>query len=218
MKMAVVDSQAAIYLSYISSLSVAVNACLSGHVQVRKQAHACLHEVLMLYQMSPLHGSLLSPASEAITKVFERFLLLAGGSNSSVSEGPKGAQEVLYILDALKVCLPCMSSKSSTNMLKYFKSLLELRQPVVTRRITDCLNAVCLNPTGEVSPEALLELLCSLATSVSANESSADSMTFTARLLHVGIRRVYSLNRQICVVKLPVVFNSLCGWLFFSCF
>ncbi|KAL3532733.1 hypothetical protein ACH5RR_006254 [Cinchona calisaya] len=177
--------------------------------KVRKQAHASLHEVLMLYQMSPLHAPLLVPASEAITKVFERFLLLAGGSNSNVSEGPKGAQEVLYILDALKVCLPCMSSKSSTNILKYFKSLLELRQPVVTRRITDCLNAVCLNPPGEVYPEALLELLCSLVTSVSANESSADSMTFTARLLDVGIRKVYSLNRQICVVKLPVVFSAL---------
>lgn len=166
--------------------------------------------------MSPVNASLLPSASENLTKVFERFLLLAGGSNANTSEGPKGAQEVLYVLDALKYCLPYMSAKPSTSILKYFKSLLELRQPLVTRRITDCLNAVFLNQSGEASSEVLLDLLCSLASSVSSNESSADSMTFTARLLDVGMRRVYSLNRQICVVKLPVVFTALNGLFLFT--
>ncbi|CAI9100786.1 OLC1v1037959C2 [Oldenlandia corymbosa var. corymbosa] len=175
---------------------------------IRKQAHSHLRHVLESYEMSPMHTPLLAPASEAVTKVFERSLLLAGGTNSNVSEGPKGAQEVLYILDALRICLPYMTSKSSTKILKYFKSLLELRQPLVTRRITDCVNAFCLVPSKDVSPEAILDLLCSLAASVS-NESSADSLTFTARLLDVGIKRVYMLNRQICVVKLPIFFNAL---------
>nr|GLL17907.1 RRP12-like protein [Ipomoea trifida] len=177
--------------------------------KVRKQSHICLREVLQKFQMSPMLTALLVPASEAIGNVFERSLLLAGGSNASAPEGPKGAQEVLYILDALKICLPFMSVKSSVSILKYFKSLLELRQPLVTRRITDGINALCIHPTGEVSPEVLLDLLCSLATSISAHESSADSMTFTSRLLDVGMKRIYSLNRQICVVKLPVVFSAL---------
>lgn len=184
---------------------------MDGETQVRKQSHSCLCEVLEYFQLVPALAPLLAPASEAITNVFERLLLLAGGSNANVSEGPKSAQEVLYILDALKICLPCMSAKSSTNILKYFKSLLELRHPLVTRRITDGLNALCLHSSGEVSAEVLLDLLCSLATSVSSNESSADSMTFTARLLDTGMKRVYSLNRQICVVKLPIVFNVLKG-------
>ncbi|KAK6139545.1 hypothetical protein DH2020_026714 [Rehmannia glutinosa] len=177
-------------------------------LKVRKQSHSCLREVLEYFQLAPVLAPLLGPASEAITNVFERFLLIAGGSNA-VSEGPKAAQEVLYILDALKICLPYMSSKSSTSILKYFKSLLELRHPIVTRRIADGLNALCLHSVGEISAEVLLELLCSLTTSVSPNESSADTMTFTARLLDTGMKRVYSLNRQICVVKLPVVFNAL---------
>lgn len=183
---------------------------------MRKQSHICLREVLQKFQMSPVLTALLVPASEAIGNVFERSLLLAGGSNASASDAPKGAQEVLYILDALKICLPFMSLKSSVSILKYFKSLLELRQPLVTRRITDGINALCIHPTGEVSPEVLLDLLCSLATSISANESSADSMTFTSRLLDVGMKRIYSLNRQICVVKLPVVFSALSGWFFSS--
>eukprot|EP00257_Ricinus_communis_P015111 XP_015572954.1 RRP12-like protein [Ricinus communis] len=180
---------------------------IDSRSKVRMQANACTRDVLHSFQGT----SLLAPASEGITNTFERFLLLAGGSNSAnENEGPRGgAQEVLHILDTLKECLPLMSIKCKTTILKYYKTLLELRQPVVTRRITDSLNVICLHPTSDVSAEVLLELLCSLAMLVSSNETSVDSMTFTARLLDVGMRKVYNLNRKICVVKLPLVFSTL---------
>ncbi|KAL7096137.1 hypothetical protein ACP275_10G064800 [Erythranthe tilingii] len=173
--------------------------------KVRKQSHLYLREVLQYFQSAPV----LAPASETITNVLERFLLIAGGSKENVSEEPKGAQELLYILDALKICLPYMSSKSSTTILNYFKTLLQLRYPMITRRISDGLNAMCLHSVGELSAEVLVDLLCSLATSVSSDESSGDSITFTCRLLDTGMKKVYSLDRQICVVKLPVVFSAL---------
>ncbi|KAK2985261.1 hypothetical protein RJ640_009169, partial [Escallonia rubra] len=192
--------------SEVSQLyGVLVGFVTDDRPKVRRQSHVCLRDVLLSFQGT----SLLATASESISNIFERFLLLAGGSNATPSEGPKGAQEVLYILDALKDCLPLMSMKFSTNILKYFKSLLELHQPLVTRRITDSLNVLCLHPTGEVSSEVLLDLLCSLAISVSANETSADNMTFAARLLDVGMKKIYTLNRQLCVVKLPVVLSAL---------
>ncbi|KAL3830065.1 hypothetical protein ACJIZ3_018867 [Penstemon smallii] len=190
---------------------VLINYMTDDRSKVRKQSQSCLRQVLEYFQMMPKLKLLLAPASEAITNVFERLLLLAGGSNANASEGPKGAQEVLYVLDTLKVCLPYMSSKSSTNILKRFKSLLEVRHPVVTKRIIDSLSALCLHSTREVSSDVLLDLLCSLADSISWNESGADSMTFTARLLDTGMKKVYSLDRQICVVKLPVVFVALNG-------
>ncbi|KAL5853701.1 hypothetical protein ACOSQ3_008819 [Xanthoceras sorbifolium] len=173
--------------------------------KVRRQSHLCVRDILLSFQGTPV----LAPASEAITKIFERFLLLAGGSDTNANEKPKGAQEVLFMLDALKDCLPILSMKYTSMILKYFKTLLELRQTVVTRRITDSLNVICLHPTLEVSAEALLDLLCLLALSVSTNETSVDGMTFTARLLNVGMIKVYSLNRQICVIKLPIVFSAL---------
>lgn len=173
--------------------------------KVRRQSHLCVREILLSFQ-----GTLvLAPASEAITNMFEKFLLLAGGSNTVADEKPKGAQEVLYVLDALKECLPLLSMKYTGLILKYFKTLLELRQPLVTRRITDALNVICLHPTIEVSAEALLDLLCSLAFLVSTNETSADAMTFTARLLNVGMIKIYSINQEICSTKLPIVFNAL---------
>ena len=157
---------------------------------------------------------MLAPASEAIMNLFERFLLLAGGSNPNSNEGTKGAQEVLYILDALKESLPLMLMKYMTTVLKYYKTLLELRQTLVSRRVTDSLNVVCTYPNVEVSAEALLDLLSSLALSVCTNEASAVGMTFNARLLSSGMLKVYSLNRQLCVIKLPIVFSALKGLIF----
>ncbi|KAK7265474.1 hypothetical protein RJT34_33094 [Clitoria ternatea] len=173
--------------------------------KVRRQSHLCLRDVLLNFQNSKL----LVCASEGITNLLERLLLLAGGANANASDGTRGAQQVLYILDALKECLPFLSLKYKTSVLKYFKTLLDLRQPLVTRRITDCLSFLCVHPTSEVAPEPLLELLHSLALSISSNDLSGDGMTFTARLLDAGMNKIYSLNRQICVVKLPVVFNAL---------
>ncbi|XP_028786933.1 RRP12-like protein [Neltuma alba] len=185
--------------------SVLLGFVIDSRPKVRRQSHLCLRDVLLSFQKS----SLLVSASEGITSLFERFLLLAGGENACSGEGPKGAQQVLYILDSLKECLPLMSLKCKNSILKYFKTLLDLHQPLVTRRITDGLSFLCLYPASEVSPEALLELLNSLALSISTNEMSGDVMTFTARLLDVGMNKVFTLNRQICVIKLPIVFNAL---------
>ncbi|RVW44249.1 hypothetical protein CK203_099624 [Vitis vinifera] len=156
---------------------------LLHHLYVRRQSHVCIHDTLQSFQGS----SALAPASEGITNIFERYLLLAGGSNAAASERPKGAQEVIYILDALKDCLPLMSMKFTTTVLKYLKTLLELHQPLVTRRIMDSLNAIVFTQL----------------------QRTVDDITFTTRLLDVGMRKVHSLDRKICIVKLPVIFNAL---------
>lgn len=177
---------------------------------MRKQSHASLRDVLQSFQKS----AVLVPASEVITETFERFLLLAGGSSSSKTaaseEGPRGALEILHILNALKDCLPLMATKSVNMILGYFKRLLELHQPIVTKSILEILQSLCNYPTSEGNPELLLDLLCSLAVSAS-EENSADEMASIARLLHVGMKKVYYLNKQICTLKLPVIFTALGG-------
>ncbi|XP_045812752.1 uncharacterized protein LOC123906799 isoform X1 [Trifolium pratense] len=166
--------------------------------KVRQQSHLCLRDVLLNFQNSPL----LSPLSEYI---FERCILPAA------DDPTKGVKPLLYILDALEKCLPILSSEYQTSVLKYFKSVLDMSQPRVTRRITDVLMLLCLYPTSEFSPDALLELLTSFARSISSNEMSlsGDGMTVTVRLLDTGINKVYSLNKQICVSELPTFFNAL---------
>ncbi|KAK4756858.1 hypothetical protein SAY87_006985 [Trapa incisa] len=173
--------------------------------KVRRQSHLSLHDVLQ-----NLCGTLsLAPVSQGITAMFQKFLLLAGGSKADVPDVPGGAQEVLHVLDALKECLLHMLLACTNSVLKNFKTLLELRKPIVTRRVTDILSVICLYPTSQVSPEGLLDLLCFLAHSVSSEVTTVDAMTFTARLLDSGSKKVHSLNRQACVIKLPVMVNSL---------
>ena len=177
---------------------------------MRKQAHSCLRDVLQSFQRQ----AILVPASEGITRCFERFLLLAGGSsagNTGVAEGPKGAKEVLYILNGLKCCLPLMASKPSNTILKYFKALLDLQQPILRRSILEILNAIGESPALQLKSDVLLDVMCSLGLSVSSERKSGDEMASIARLLHVGTKKIYNQNKNICVVKLPLIFTSLGG-------
>ena len=172
---------------------------------MRRQSHTCIRDILQSFQGTPL----LVPASEGFTNMFEKSLLLAGASKGATAE--KGAQEILHVLEALKDFLPYISMKYKTVILKYYKTLLGVRKPLVTRRITDRLNILCLDPSVEVKSEELVDLLSSLAVLVPMEETSADGMTFTARLLDVGMRKVYNLNRQIAIDKLLLVLKALQG-------
>ncbi|PON84609.1 Coatomer beta subunit [Trema orientale] len=182
-----------------------LNFATDSRPKVRRQAQLCLRYVIENFQGKSLGAH----ASEGLTDIFKRFLLFSAKPDANSTEGLEAAQKFLYVLDALKDCLPLMSTKHTTVILEHFKALLKLHQPLVTRRITDCLLLLCLNPDSVISSETLVDILCSLALSVTTNETSVDAMTFTARLLDVGIVKVYSLNRQLCVIKLPVVFNAL---------
>uniref|UniRef100_A0A453PTG7 Uncharacterized protein n=1 Tax=Aegilops tauschii subsp. strangulata TaxID=200361 RepID=A0A453PTG7_AEGTS len=177
--------------------------------KVRNQSHSGLRDILLSFQRK----AILVPASDGIARCFERLLLLAGGSNDantgSAAEGPKGAKEVIHMLDALKCCLPLMASKPSNTILKYFTALLGLRQPIVTKSILENLHAVGDSPTVQLKPDMLLDLICSLGVSVSTERKSGDELASIARLLNIGTRKVYSQNKHIFVVKLPLVFTSL---------
>lgn len=179
-----------------------------SRAKVRKQSHACLFDVLESFQGSPA----IINGSEIITNVYERSLLLAGGSNSTTtdtSEGPKGATDALYIMNALKTSLTLLTTKYTTTIMKNCKALMEVRQPIVTRTIMEMLQNFCCSSSSEVASEALLDLLCSLSICISSKGCSADEMAYIARLLHNGMRKAYDLNRKTCIVKLPHVFNTL---------
>jgi ribosomal RNA-processing protein 12 len=51
--------------------------------------------------------------------------------------------------------------------------------------------------------------MCSLGLSVSSGRKSGDEMASIARLLLVGTKKIYNQNKNICVVKLPLIFTSL---------
>ncbi|XP_008242162.1 PREDICTED: RRP12-like protein [Prunus mume] len=189
---------------FLSELLVRVLQSSSLTVGVAVSGLKCISHLLIIRgrvnwsDESSLYGLFLSFITDSCPKVRRQSHLCLRDVLQSFQGSPK-----------IEECLFLLSINYKTAVLKYYKTLLELHQPLVTKRITDSLNILCLNPTTDVSPEVLLDLLCSLALSVSTNKTSADGMTFTARLLGTGMAEVYSLNRQICVVKLPTVFNAL---------
>ncbi|XP_010509765.1 PREDICTED: RRP12-like protein isoform X2 [Camelina sativa] len=173
--------------------------------KVRKLANSGLRDVLL-----KSHGTQAwQSVSGAIAAMFQGRLDLAHHSEVGSSEGARGAKQVLYILTTLKECLALMSQQHIATLIEGFQVLMILRDPYITRPVIDSLNALCLNPTADVPVEALVEVLSLAAGLFSGHETSADTMTFTARLLKVGITRTFSINRDLCVVKLPSVFNGL---------
>lgn len=175
---------------------------------MRLQLWSCLCDVLRSFQGTML----IEPASEAITALFKKWFP-CGEPIAVGSQGRIVAFPGMFVLDTLIECLFLMSTKYKLAILNDFKILLELRFAVTTRRITDCLHKLCVNNPSpdDVPPQLLLDLLCSLSHSVYKNDSREHNPIFTARLLKIGVAKVYSSNRQICVMKLPIVFNALKG-------
>ena len=190
------------------SYSILLNFVTHSDGKVRKLASSCLRDVLVKSSGTKAWQSL----SGTIAELFQKYLDLAHKSEARSAEG---AQQVLYILSALKECLALMSKKHIATVIDGFKILLITRDAFIARPVIDSLNALCLNPASEVPVEALVEVLYHAAVLFSAPETSADAMTSTARLLKVGMMRAFNLNRDICVVKLPGVFNGLKGMLLY---
>ncbi|KAJ4891620.1 ARM repeat superfamily protein [Raphanus sativus] len=185
--------------------STLLNLVTHSDGKVRKLANSCLRDVLQKSRGTKVCQSV----SGNIAELFQRYLDLAHKSEAPSAEGARGAQQVLYLLSTLRECLALMSRKHIATVIEGFKMLMITRDAFITRPLIDALNALCLNPTSEVPVEALVEVLYHAAVLFSAPETSADAMTSTARLLKVGMMRAFSLNRDVCVVKLPSVFNGL---------
>ncbi|KAJ0240084.1 ARM repeat superfamily protein [Hirschfeldia incana] len=185
--------------------STLLNLVTHSDGKVRKLANSCLRDILEKSRGTKACQSV----SGNIAELFQKYLNLAHKSEAPSAEGARGAQQVLYLLSTLKECLASMSKKHIATVIEGFKMLMITRDAFITRPVIDSLNALCLYSTSEVPVEALVEVLYQAAVLVSAHETSADAITSTSRLLKVGIIRAFSLNRDVCVAKLPSVFNGL---------
>lgn len=203
--------------------------CLLGFttspvLHLRKPSARVIGEVLRSFRGSP---HLLSPASEAVTNLFERWWLpvLGGGSNASFNGHTNAAAasalikggdlEYWYVLDVMTICVVLLPTNFKLAVLNYFRAIfdlileLEAHRPPITRRLESCLERVCLHPSQDVPPQLLLDLLCLVSLSVSRKLPHAHEGATTSRFLNSGVVNVYSSNREICVSQLPLVFDAL---------
>lgn len=152
--------------------------------------------------------------------------MLGGGSNASFNGHTNaaaaasaliqgGVLKYWYVLDVMKICLVLLPTNFKLAVLNYFKAIfelileLEVHRPPITTRLESCLERVCLHPSPDVPPQLLLDLLCLVSLSVSRKLPRAHEGATTSRLLNSGVVNVYSFNGEICVSKLPLVFDAL---------
>lgn len=103
-----------------------------------------------------------------------------------------------------------MPTELIPRVLNCYEAMWKLHSPIINVRVANSVIALCNHPTLMVFNKEMLGFLCSLTSSELMNTSYTISMA-TTRLLDIGIRKVYLVNREICVIKLPVVFRALAG-------
>ncbi|XP_062010728.1 uncharacterized protein LOC133727119 isoform X1 [Rosa rugosa] len=173
-------------------------------LEVRTQLCLCLPDVLQRFQGTPLFD----PAIKKITDLLNKYPPLGNHDVKASASVLSQKEKAWFTLDVVKVSLCLMSTEDRTAVLIYFKSLLELNQFPVTARIVDCLYGLCLDPSADVSPELLLDLIRSICLSVTQHKMMYIPET-AAGLLSIGVAKVYSFNQKICKTNLPIVFDAL---------
>ncbi|KAL6226791.1 hypothetical protein ACLB2K_000752 [Fragaria x ananassa] len=168
--------------------------------EVRKQARLIVYDTLQSFVATPL---LLGPATKTIMDLFMNKYPIRPTSDGLISLKARDT------LDLVIVCLGVMSIEDRTAVLVYLKEFWELHHTNLTRLITDALHRLFLNPSlPDVPLELLLELIGSICLSISQHKTKYIPET-VANLLIIGVPKIYSLNKQICITKLPIVFDAL---------
>ncbi|KAL6226795.1 hypothetical protein ACLB2K_000755 [Fragaria x ananassa] len=168
--------------------------------KVRKEARLTVCDTLQSFAATP---QLLGPASKTIMDLFMNKYPILPTSDGLICLKARDT------LDLVIVCLGVMSTEDRTAVLVHLKELLEPHHTNLTRLITDALQRLFLNPSlPDVPLELLLELICSICLSISQHKTKYIPET-VANLLIIGVPKIYSLNKQICKTKLPIVFDAL---------
>ncbi|MCO5571960.1 hypothetical protein L7F22_025711 [Adiantum nelumboides] len=207
------------WLSIAPAFNILLNYCLDQRPKVRKRAHECTADALRRCQNS----ASLSMASEAVVSLFESsFLALSQSKKSNSGDKALGksgntvALQILHLLNALKLILPLLSGKSIGKVLTIFKKLLDLEQPFLSRQIFNTLQPLCTDLNAEIPAMALSNVLERLAVMILEEKKAGDESMVAARVLVKGMEKLYSLDKQFCVLKLPSAFQSLAGVLEFE--
>ncbi|CAM6087178.1 unnamed protein product [Calypogeia fissa] len=201
--------------SLARAFHLVLQRCVDQRPKVRKRAQLCMTGILSAFRGSPA----LSPASEAIVSSLEQSLKsVIGSASGRTSEksapGKPGAVEVLHMLGGLTGMLPLMSGKTIGRVLPVLANLVEMKQPLLIRRILDTLQALCMSPSAEIPPDVLGDVLGNLASFFSnTKKKDVDEIPVATRVIQHGFERLYNLDTASCARKLPVVFNALTGLL-----
>ncbi|KAL0054199.1 hypothetical protein WJX82_005285 [Trebouxia sp. C0006] len=186
--------------------------------KVRKRAQYSLVDVLAALQGTPA----LQGASDAVLKVCEIILpgpeaaarAAAAASNKKRNEAEAAIADAvsraLHMLGSLKQIVSLLAGNVVGPLSKMLLKLYVLRQPMLSRSTTDCLEMLCSSKNLHLGSAALGELLQQVLQQEAAwDRKDTDLMLALTSLIESGFTRLHELDASACALRLPQAFHSL---------
>ncbi|OVA07380.1 putative domain NUC173 [Macleaya cordata] len=187
--------------------------------KVRKCAQGCIEEAFKSFQCSVV----IREASKVFLSLFNSYMPLAielnvspvvAGSKSEMLSKPEHL-EALHMLNALKLIIPCISTKVSLKIMSELYKLFSSQFSPLTRHNLAILEALFESSRAEVIIIPVADnIMVSLASYVSSGEKNPIDTVFSASiLLKSCLDKLHAADRSIWIRNLPLVFGSIAGLL-----
>ncbi|DBA66455.1 TPA: hypothetical protein ACH3X2_002431 [Trebouxia sp. C0005] len=186
--------------------------------KVRKRAQYSLVDVLAALQGTPA----LQGASDAVLKVCEIILpgpeaaarAAAAASNKKRNEAEAAIADAvsraLHMLGSLKQIVALLAGNVVGPLSKMLLKLYVLRQPMLSRSTTDCLEMLCSAKNSHLGSAALGEVLQQVLQQEAAwDRKDTDLMLALTSFIETGFTRLHELDASVCALRLPQAFHLL---------
>ncbi|KAL3148459.1 hypothetical protein ABBQ38_013906 [Trebouxia sp. C0009 RCD-2024] len=179
--------------------------------KVRKRAQYGLVDVLAALQGSPA----LQGASDAVLEGPEAAARAAAAAPAKKRKEAEAAiadavSKALHILGSLKQIISLIAGSVVAPLSAMLLKLYVLRQPMLSRSSTDCLEMLCSARNSHLGAAAVGELLHQVLHQESAwLPKDTDLMLALTKLVETGFVRLHELDPSICAQRLPQALHSL---------
>lgn len=185
-------------------------------MQVRRCAQDYLEKVFTSFKCS----SVLKAASKLVLFLLKNHMpsavKLSGlravdGSKDDMSMKPEHL-EVLYVLDVVKISVPCLPEKVGSKIMSEIQKLMSSEFSVLTRHVHKILEAFFETSRVEVVVPEMDRIVVSLASYVSLGDRNPlDTVMSAATFLKRALGALHDRESSSWISNLPLVVGSVAG-------
>lgn len=191
-----------------------LNFSVDRRPKVRRCAQDCLEKVLKSFKSS----AVIKAASKLVLSLLKGCMLSAVKlSSSSVVDDTLSKPEhleVLHMLNVVKISVPCLSVKVSSEVMSEVNNLMRSEFSVLTRHVFKIIEAFFETSRVEVIVPETERLVTLLASYVSLGDKNPlDTVLSAASLLKRALDVLHAGESSLWIRNLPLVCGSIAGLL-----
>ncbi|XP_065855758.1 ribosomal RNA-processing protein 12 [Euphorbia lathyris] len=186
--------------------------------KVRRIAQDCLENVFKSFRSS----SVIKKSSKLVLSLLRHYehvalelseLKIVDGSKDETLSKPEHV-EVLHMLNLLKLIVPYLSVKTSSNVLSDILKYIPPHFSALTRHILRDVEAFLENSSNEVIGPHIEDIIKSLSSYVSVRKKNpADTLIHATTLLKVGLHKLRSTGSRSWMRTVPKICGTVAGLL-----